>query len=98
MPKLQAEPHHVESVEAFIERENLSHLTIRKRGDTVTLVEGPPTDRVAIARFRRITKQWWTLEIATHTGRWEPAPVQGVLHEVLDKLVAEFPWVLAPRS
>jgi len=98
MPKLQVEPHHVENVEAFIERENLSHLTVRKRGDTLTLVQGPPNDREPIARVRRITIQWWVLEIATHTGRWEPTPVQGVLHEVLDKLVAEFPWVLSSRS
>jgi hypothetical protein len=37
-------------------------------------------------------------DIATTAGRWEPTPLQGVLHELLDKLVLEFPWVLTPRS
>lgn len=98
MPKLIADPSHIETVEAFIEREELSHLSVRKRGDTLTLVEGPVSDCLPIARMRRVTKQWWTLEIATHTGQWEPTPIQGVLHEVLDTLLVDFSWTLTPRA
>ncbi len=98
MAKLSIEAEHIEIVEAFIEREKLSHLSFRKRADTITLRDGVGSDRIDLVRVRRISSQRWALDIATTAGRWEPTPLQGVLHELLDKLVLEFPWVLTPRS
>jgi hypothetical protein len=46
--------------------------------------------------LRHVTVQYWTLDMATHTGRWESTPYRGVMDEVLSLLVDTFGWVLAP--
>jgi len=48
------------------------------------------------ARLRHVTVQYWTVEIATHVGRWEPTPFRGMLDDVLTLLIDDFGWVLTP--
>jgi hypothetical protein len=38
----------------------------------------------------------WTLEIATHTGRWEKTGFRGLRDELLDLLMNTVPWTIAP--
>jgi hypothetical protein len=38
----------------------------------------------------------WRLEMATHTGRWEPTPFQAPREDILALLVEKFAWTLAP--
>ena len=70
--------------------------SFRKRGDTLTLVSGPEHDPVAHARLRKVTRQWWTLEMPTHTGRWDKTGLRAPRTEVLQALVQQFPWTLTP--
>jgi hypothetical protein len=46
---------------------------VRKRGDLIILESGSEDDPVAHARLRRVTSQWWTLEMGI-TGKWSALP------------------------
>ena len=71
-------------------------LRVRRRADLLTLESGPASDPVRLARLRRVTVHYGTLECATHTGRWEKTGCRGPLSTVLDVLTSELSWVLAP--
>lgn len=75
---------------------DLRHLRVRRRGGVLTIESGPKGDPVSHARLRRVTKQWWTLEVATHTGDWQPTGLRCPMPELVRTLQQEFPWVLAP--
>lgn len=77
---------------------NLAHLRVRARGKVITIESGDPDDPVPHARFRRVTTQYWQLEMPLHTGRWEPTPVRGILRDVLDILITDFGWALEPLN
>ena len=95
----RAEEAHVADVRAFLdEHEGLEHLRARRRADLITLESGADDNPIAHARLRRIAVHLWTLECATHAGRWERTPFRGLLDEILDVLVSTFPWIVAPRE
>jgi hypothetical protein len=80
----------------LVKRKKLKHLRVRRRADLVTIESGPADDPVRHARLRRVTVHFWTLECATHTGRWEKTGLRGPMPAVLEALVSEIPWVLEP--
>ena len=94
MPKHVAEKQDVEGMRVFLQTHDLDHLRARKRGDVV-VIETADVPPIADARLRRVSVQDWTLEMATHTGRWEPTPLRAARHELLDMLIEQFPWVVA---
>jgi hypothetical protein len=96
MPKLSADENHVASVQLFLERAGIEHLRVRKRGDLVVLESGPADDPMPRARFRRDTVHLWTLEFATHTGRWEKTGFRDQLRSLLELVTTAFPWTIAP--
>jgi hypothetical protein len=96
MPKLLAEDPHVDQVtQAFAEYEGLEHLRVRRRADLVVVESGEAEDPVLHARFRRVATRTWALEMATHTGRWQPSGVTGTLERVVEALIQDFGWTLA---
>ena len=97
MPKLSADEIHAETIERLL-RENraLAHIRVRRRGDTLVLESGPTDDPLPHARLQRATLQWWTLEMPTHTGRWESTPTRAPLQQAFATLVAQYPWALTP--
>lgn len=96
MAKYPADEFDVDGTEAFLRQKGLDHLRIRKRGDTLTLVSGPENDQIAHARLRKVSNQWWTLEMPTHTGRWDKTGLRAPRLDVLTALVDQFPWTLTP--
>lgn len=96
-PKLRADDIDEEDLADLIEtRDGLRHLRVRRRGDLLTLESGPKTDPISHIRFRRSSVQYWTLECATHTGRWERTGYRDTLSRLLDLVVASLPWTIAP--
>ena len=88
MPKLSAEKFDVDGTVNFFDRlGGYDHLRARKHGALVVIESGPTSDPVPHARLRRVTKQWWTLEMPTHTGRWQKTPLRGTRLEILQALV-----------
>jgi hypothetical protein len=76
--------------------EGLDHLRVRRRADLLTLVSGDEGDPIQHARFRRATVHLWTLECATHTGRFERTGFRDTLPRLFELLISTFPWVVAP--
>ena len=99
MTKLAAERFDVEGTDAFFQScEGFEHLRSRRRGALLTILSGDEHDPVIHARLRRVTKQWWEAEAPTATGRWQKMGLRGVRIDVLDSLVTDFEWLLAPRA
>jgi len=97
MPKILAEDGHVEQVtQVFSTYEGLEHLRARRRADLVVVESGPVNDPVPHARFRRIAAHIWGLEMATHTGRWQPSGASGPLEPLVETLIQDFGWTLSP--
>lgn len=78
------------------DRDGLGHLRVRRRADLLTLESGPKTDPISHVRFRRSSVHYWTLECATHTGRWERTGYRDTLPRLLELLVATLPWTIIP--
>jgi hypothetical protein len=96
MPKILAEDGHVEQVtQAFATYEGLEHLRVRRRADLVVVESGEAQDPIPHARFRRVGANLWMLEMATHTSRWQPSGVRGVLDRLIEALIQDFGWTLS---
>jgi hypothetical protein len=95
MPKLVAEDSHVNQLRAaFAAIDDLDHLRVRRRADLAVVESGPVEAPIAHARFRRVSARLWTLEMATHTGRWQPSGMQGALDALVEALINDFGWTL----
>ncbi len=99
MPKFTADRYDVEGTDAFFKScEGFEHLRSRRRGDLLTIISGPGDDPVVHARIRRVTKQWWELEAPTSSGHWEKTGLRGNRIDLLDRVMTDFEWLLAPRE
>jgi hypothetical protein len=97
MSNFRAQTSDVLAVEAFLALDPvLSHLRVRRRGDLLTLESGPPEAPRRHARLRRVTVHLWRLEMPTSSSRWELTPFRDQLKVLLQMLVEQFPWTLAP--
>ena len=89
-------PEHADAIAARLAARGLTHLRARKHGELVMVESGPKDEPIAHVRLRRDTVQFWMLEIATHSGRWEKTGIRGTVEQLLEILVTEFPWTVAP--
>lgn len=98
MSKIPAESFHLSAAQSAVERRtDLAHLRVRKYGDTLVFESGPERDAFPHFRLRRVTRQWWTPEVRSHSGRWDPIPmIRAPISEALDELRTTFPWIVAP--
>ena len=97
MSKFQAQTSDVFTVEALLALSpDLGHLRVRRRGDLLTLESGPAEDPRHHARLRRVTVHLWRLEMPTSSNRWDLTPFRDQLKILLEMLVHQFPWTLAP--
>lgn len=96
MKKYHAEQDHAVIVrDTLASYQGLEHLRVRRRADLVVIESGSDQDPVAHARFRRVAVHLWRLEMATHTGQWQPTPLRDQLQRLVASLVHDFPWTLA---
>ncbi|MES1178719.1 MAG: hypothetical protein ABUL62_30635 [Myxococcales bacterium] len=97
MSKFREDPFVIFTLESSIEKHGLNHLRVRKHGDLIVFESGPKADPVRHIRLRRATRQWYTLEIHTHTGQWQIVPsIRAGARDVFETVVRELPWVLVP--
>ena len=97
MSKFPEDPFVIFTLESAIEKHGLNHLRVRKHGDLIVFESGPKADPVRHIRLRRATRQWYTLEIASHTGQWQIVPIfRAGARDAFETVVREFPWVLLP--
>jgi hypothetical protein len=96
MPKLSASDVDLASVRRYLEGKGLGHLRARTRADLLVFETGAEDDPIPRARLRRSTVHLWTLEFATHTGKWEKTGFRGQRDELIDLMADTFPWTVAP--
>jgi hypothetical protein len=97
MAKHTAQQQDAEAVASNLrETAGLAHLRVRRRADLIVIESGPDDDPNPRARLRRVGVHQWRLEMATHTGRWETTPFQAQRDELVQLLVENFGWTLAP--
>jgi hypothetical protein len=96
MPKHIADQLQAASLRGLLQAKHLDHLRVRRNGVLLVLESGPDDDPVAHARFRRLGAHIWRLEMPTHSRTWQITPLRGQLHDLLDCLVDQFPWTVAP--
>jgi hypothetical protein len=92
MPKLQATTFDEMRLQGLLRgHKSLKHLRVRRHGDLLVLESGSGKNKIPHARFRRVTRQWWRLEMAAYGDQWERTPFRDTLKTLLDQLVNEFP-------
>ena len=96
MPSAAAESHHATRVENMLHRRGAPHVRARKHGAAVIVESGPAADLVKHFRLRRDTVHLWRLDMATHTGKWEPTPFRAQLDDLVTTVLDDFPWTLTP--
>jgi hypothetical protein len=97
MPDLNATDLDRENLAGLLRAERgLRHLRIRAHGALLILESGPRDDPYPHVRFRRVTRQWWRLEMSPGGRRWETVPVRAPLAEVFRLTVDDFGWMLEP--
>jgi hypothetical protein len=97
MARFQAQASDVYEVEVFFSRyPDLSHVRVRRRGELLTLESGPFDHPQHHARMRRMTVHLWRLEMPSGSNRWSATPFRDQLHVLLEMLIFQFPWTLAP--
>ena len=89
-----ADEHHQRTVHQVLHDHGFVHLHVRRRAALLTLESGAENDRIPHARLRRVTSDLWQLEMATHTGRWQPTPINSSLQDVINTLIQDFGWTL----
>ena len=89
-------PEYAEAIASRLAARGLTHLRARKHGELVVIESGPKDDPIPHVRLRRDTVHYWTLEVATHTGRWEKTGFRGTIEQLLETVVTELPWTVAP--
>ena len=96
MARHLADSLHAEDLQNFLHENGHEHLRVRHHGALLIIESGPKDDPVSHARFRRDTVNYWMLEMATHTGKWEKTGLRGSFNELMKMLVYDFGWVLTP--
>jgi hypothetical protein len=95
MPTLRAEEYEASTVRDVLRKRRLRHLRVRRYGALIIIESGPEADAIPHVRLRRVTKQYWTLEAATHTGRWEGTGLRDCLEPVLEQALRDMAWLFA---
>lgn len=95
MAKQKAEQMHADGVLELLRRRGLDHLRVRKRGDLLTIESGPTEAPFRHARLRRVTVNYWTLEMPSHSS-WQKTPFRGTDDEIVELLIDNFGWTLQP--
>ena len=96
MPGKQAEPRHATRVESLLHQRGATHLRARKYGAAVIVESGPLAGPIKHFRLRRDTVHLWNLDMANHRGQWERTPFRALLDELVQTVLDDFPWTIAP--
>ena len=90
-PSLEQEKNYVES--KLLEK-GLNHLKVTKRGINIVVYSETENGKENRCRFTYIKSGLFILNMAKHTGKWEPTPFEGRLAELLEMVIEQFPWTL----
>jgi len=96
MAKHNVESYDADDAKQYLHQHGHDHLRVRPHGDLLVIESGPDNDAIKHARMRRVTVNYWTLEMATHTGQWQATGLRDGFEAILETLVHDFGWTLTP--
>jgi len=76
---------------------NCGHLRVRPRGGALVIESGDKKHPHQHARLRRDTVHLWLVDMPNGLGRWAPTPYRQPLAALVDLLLSDFGWAMAPR-
>jgi hypothetical protein len=79
-----------ELVELLGRHQELAHLRVRKRGDSLIVFSGDGDDEQKHARMTYLGQGAWGLGFPNHSGKWEPTPFIGSLAVLMETLAQDF--------
>ena len=82
-------------VENKLHEKKLNHLKVTKRGVNIVIYsEDDDGGKENRCRFTYIKSRLFIMNMANHSGKWEPTPFEGTLEELLGMVIEQFPWTL----
>jgi hypothetical protein len=96
LPKHIADELQAASLADLVRRKGLTHLRVRRHGVLLVVESGADDDPIPHVRFRRLGAHIWRVEMPTHSDGWEVTPLRGQIEKLLDYLITDAPWTLAP--
>ena len=81
-------------VEDKLQEKELYHLKVAKRGVNIVVYSEDEIGKNNRCRFTYIKSGLFILNMANHSGKWEPTPFEGSLEELLEMVIEQFPWTL----
>jgi hypothetical protein len=75
----------------------LSHLQIRKHGQSLILFSQDEYGPENHVRFTRVNATRWRLSFALHTGKWDATPFEDTLTALFAMVLEQFSFYLAKR-
>jgi len=92
---MRLEPEDAEELEEQIQKiDGLTHLHVKKWGESLIIWSGDPLDPQKHARLAHLGRDIWNLSLPKHTGRWEKTPFIGTSEELIETLVSNFGFYL----
>jgi len=89
-------PRDAVSLVSLLEARGLTHLAVKKRGDSLTIYSESDGIADKRAKLTALGLGNWGLSLPRHTGRWEKTPFIGTMEELVALLFENFQWFLAP--
>lgn len=84
-------PEYAEELKELLARhEQLGHLQVKRRGDSLTIYSGAASDLHLHARLTHLGKGHWGLSLPLHTGRWERTPFMATMDELVATITSGF--------
>jgi len=81
-------------IESKLKEKELNHLKVAKRGVNIVVYSEDKNNKENRCRFTFIEPGSFILNMANHSGKWEPTPFEGSLDELLEMVIEQFPWTL----
>jgi len=81
-------------IENKLQERELNHLKVTKRGVNIAIYSEDEKGKDNRCRFTYIRPGVFILNMANHTGRWEPTPFEGSIEELLKMVIEQFPWTI----
>jgi len=81
-------------VEKRLQENQLTHLHVTIRGNNIVVYSEYEKHKENRCRFTQIQTGLYIMNMADHRGKWELTPFEGLLNELLQMLIEQFPWVL----
>jgi hypothetical protein len=78
-----------------LDQRGLDSLQVTKRSPCLRVEAVDEVGAYPILRLRRSTVHLWVLEFPTSGNRWETTPYRDTMPNLLDRVVADFSWVIA---